>query len=302
MIRIGYDGKRFFHNSTGLGNYSRNLITVLSKYFPENEYLLYNPKKSDNHTLAKFNISVQEILPKNFISKKLKSLWRLCFVSDSIEKNTAIFHGLSGEIPLGISSKVKKVVTIHDLIFIRYPKLYSFFDRKIHFLKFKYAAQKSDIVVAISEQTKNDIITYFGISEDKIKVIYQGCDPVYKENYSESEKTEVIKRFHLPQKFILNVGTIETRKNAFLIVKAIQGTNIPLVLVGRKTAYCKEIDDFISQIKMQNQVLYLTKISQSDLAILYQAASIFVYPSIFEGFGIPIIEALYSKTPVITTN
>jgi glycosyltransferase involved in cell wall biosynthesis len=302
MIRIGFDGKRFFHNNTGLGNYSRNLIKVVSDYFPDNEYLLYNPKKNSKYTLDPFNTSVIEILPKSLFSKKLKSLWRLWFVSASIEKNTTIFHGLSGEIPLGLSKKIKKVVTIHDLIFLRYPNLYSFFDRKIHFLKFKYAAQKSDIVVAISEQTKNDIITYLGISEDKIKVIYQGCDPVYKENYSENEKTEVIKRFHLPQKFILNVGTIETRKNAFLIVKAIQGTTIPLVLVGRKTAYCKEIDLFISENNMQNQVIYIHKISQNDLAILYQTATIFVYPSIFEGFGIPIIEALYSKTPVITTN
>lgn len=302
MIRIGFDGKRFFHNNTGLGNYSRNLIKVVSDYFPDNEYLLYNPKKNSKYTLDTFNTSVKEILPKSFLSKKFKSLWRLWFVHSSIEKNTTIFHGLSGEIPLGLSKKIKKVVTIHDLIFIRYPNLYSFFDRKIHFLKFKYAAQKSDVVVAISKQTKNDIITYLGISEDKIKVIYQGCDPVYKENYSESKKTEVIKRYHLPQKFILNVGTIETRKNAFLIVKGIQGTTIPLVLVGRKTAYCKEIDNFISENNMQNQLIYINKISQNDLAIIYQTASVFVYPSIFEGFGIPIIEALYSKTPVITTN
>jgi glycosyltransferase involved in cell wall biosynthesis len=133
-------------------------------------------------------------------------------------------------------------------------------------------------------------------------VIYQGCNAVFKNQFTEDEKKAVTEKFHFPKKFILNVGTIETRKNAFTIVKAIQGTSIPLVLVGRKTAYCKEIDEYISKHQMQNQVFYLNKISQHELAMLYQLATVFVYPSVFEGFGIPIIEALFSKTPVITTN
>lgn len=302
MMRIGFDGKRFFHNNTGLGNYSRSLIKVLSDYFPENEYLLYNPKPTNKHTLRGFNKSVIEILPESPFVKKFNSLWRLTFVSNKIKKqNIAIFHGLSGEIPLGLPKKIKKIVTIHDLIFIRYPNLYSYFDRKIHFLKFKYAAQKSDVVVAISQQTKNDIISFLQIPENKIKVIYQGCNAVYKQVFTEIEIENTLKKYNLPSEYILNVGTIEKRKNLLILLKSITRTNKNVVVIGKKTAYFKEIWSFIVSNNLEKQVFFLKDLTLEEMAMIYQKSTLFVYPSIFEGFGIPIIEALYSKTPVISS-
>jgi glycosyltransferase involved in cell wall biosynthesis len=302
-MRIGFDAKRFYHNNTGLGNYSRSLIKILSENFVDNRYVLFNPKKTNRFSLLTYNNSVEEVLPKGFLAKKFNSFWRLIWVKKAIDgKKIDVFHGLSGEIPLFLPKQLKKIVTIHDLIFVRYPELYSYFDCKIHFLKFKNAAEKADIVVAISEQTKNDIVSFLGVSPEKIKVIYQGCSDLYKVSYAEKEKEEIVNKFELPEKFILNVGTIETRKNALLIIKAIQGTNIHLVLVGRKTAYYNEIENFIINNKMQKQVFYISSISQNELAVLYQCATLFVYPSIFEGFGIPIIEALYSKIPVIASD
>lgn len=302
MIRIGFDGKRFFHNNTGLGNYSRSLIKVLSNYFPENEYYLYNPKRTNKHTLQNFNSAVIEILPEGIFSKKLKSLWRLTLVVSKIKKqNITIFHGLSGEIPIGLPKNTKKIVTIHDLIFIRYPNLYSWFDRKIHFLKFKYAAQKSDVVVAISEQTKKDIVSFLKIPEDKIKVIYQGCNEVYKQVFSEIEIENTIQKYHLPKEFILNVGTIEKRKNLLILLKSITGTDKNIVVIGKKTDYFIEVWQFIVDNNLENQVFFLKNLTLEEMAMVYQKSKLFVYPSIFEGFGIPIIEALYSKTPVITS-
>ncbi len=301
-MRIGFDGKRFFHNNTGLGNYSRSLIKVLSDNLPKNEYILYNPKKSGKYNLKNYKKSVIEVLPEKYLLKKMKSLWRLYFVSNKIKKqNLAIYHGLSGEIPLGLPNKIKKVVTIHDLIFIRYPNLYSYFDRKIHFLKFKYAAKYSDIIVAISQQTKNDIISFLDISEDKIKVIYQGCNSVFKQKFSEIEIKNTIKKYNLPEDYILNVGTIEKRKNLLIILKSITNTNKNLVVIGKKTAYFNEIWNYILSNNLENQVFFLKNLSLEEMAIIYQKATLFIYPSIFEGFGIPIIEALYSKTPVITS-
>ena len=298
---IGFDGKRFFHNNTGLGNYSRSLIKVLSDYYPDNEYLLYNPKKNNRYILANFNKSVKEILPEKFLSKYFKSLWRLWFVSDSIKKIATIFHGLSGEIPLGLPNNVKKVVTIHDLIFIRHPNLYSYFDRKIHFLKFKYAAQKSDVVVAISQQTKNDVVSFLKIPEDKIKVIYQGCNEVYKQVFTEIQIENTLKKYNLPNEYILNVGTVEKRKNLLILLKTITKTNKNVVVIGKKTAYFKQIWSFIISNNLEKQVYFLKELTLEEMAMIYQKSTLFVYPSIFEGFGIPIIEALYSKTPVITS-
>ncbi len=194
------------------------------------------------------------------------------------------------------------MVTIHDLIFLRYPQWYSFFDRKIHFYKFKKAAIQSNHIIAISEQTKADIIAYLKIPAEKITVVYQGCQDVFKKTYSEAEKTAVRQKFHLPTAFVLNVGTLEKRKNALTIVKAIQNLDTSLVLIGKETAYTEEIHRYIETNGLQKKVLFLKTYPPTELAIVYQLATVFVYPSIFEGFGIPIIEALFSKTPVITTN
>lgn len=301
-MRIGFDAKRFFHNKTGLGNYSRDLIRILHKYYPQNEYLLYNPKKTNQYRQVVVNQCVSERNPEGFW-KKIKSIWRSVGVPAQFDEDKIdIYHGLSGEIPIRIPKNIKKIVTIHDLIFERYPHLYSFFDRKIHFQKFKYAAQKADVVVAISQQTKKDIVDFLKINPDKIQVIYQGCSNAFKKEYSEKEKNEVREKFSLPDNYILNVGTLEERKNVLTIVKAIKNIDTKLVLVGKKTSYYQKIEKYIVDNQLQNKVIHLSNVGLEELAMLYQMATIFVYPSIFEGFGIPIVEALYSKTPVITTH
>lgn len=300
---LGFDAKRFFHNKTGLGNYSLDLIRILAQYHPENSYLLYNPKPKKIDRIPVDGKIIIEHLPESKKDKKLSSLWRLFSISTQIKKDKVdLYHGLSGEIPIGLNkSQVKTVVTIHDLIFMRYPNLYSFFDRKIHYYKFKYAANKADLVIAISEQTKKDIITYLKINPNKIKVIYQGCAPIFKEEISAEFIEFTRNKYLLPTNFILNVGTIEKRKNVLSVIKAIKEIDTQLVIIGKKTAYFNEIKTFISENKLQNKVIFLENVELKELASIYRMASVFIYPSVFEGFGIPIIEALYSKTPVITS-
>ena len=300
---LGFDAKRFFHNKTGLGNYSRDLIRILVQYHPENSYLLYNPKPKKIDRIPVDGKIIIEHLPESTKDKKKSSLWRLFSISTQIKKDKVdLYHGLSGEIPIGLNkSHVKTVVTIHDLIFMRYPNLYSFFDRKIHYYKFKYAANKADLVIAISEQTKKDIITYLNINPNKIKVIYQGCAPIFKEEISAEFIEFTRNKYLLPTNFILNVGTIEKRKNVLSVIKAIKEIDTQLVIIGKKTAYFNEINTFISENKLQNKVIFLENVELKELASIYRMASVFIYPSVFEGFGIPIIEALYSKTPVITS-
>ena len=300
-MKIGFDAKRFFHNATGLGNYSRDLIRIMSCFYPQNNYFLYNPKpKSIDRTFIDGKIIVEKLFSGN---RLFANLWRLFFIKNElIQDKIDIFHGLSGEIPVGLkSTNIKTIVTIHDVIFLRYPKLYFFIDRKIYFWKFRYAANNADVVIAISEQTKRDIIDFLKISPNKIIVIYQGCSAVFKKTATIEEMNLVQEKYQLPQKFILNVGTIEERKNIFSVVKAIQNTDIKLVIVGKKTKYYQQISAFLVEKEMQNQVIFLENIPLNELSWLYQLATIFVYPSVFEGFGIPIIEALYSKTPVISS-
>ena len=302
-MKIGFDAKRIFHNTTGLGNYSRDLVRVLDTFYPSNTYFLYNPKPK-KVTRLQLTDSMKEVLPNSFFWKKFSSLWRQRAIIQQIKKDKIdLFHGLSGEIPRGLRKEgIKSVVTIHDLIFMRYPNLYSYFDRKIHLAKFKYAAEQADKIIAISEQTKEDIIYYLKVASSKIEVVYQGCSDVFKQQRTEQEKLALKKKYQLPEKFLLNVGTVEERKNALTIIKAIKNIETFLVIVGKKTKYYQQIKSYIETHNLKDKVLFLEGLTLDELSTLYQLAEIFIYPSIFEGFGIPIIEALYSKTPVITTN
>jgi glycosyltransferase involved in cell wall biosynthesis len=300
---VGFDAKRFFHNKTGLGNYSRDLVRILAMYYPENTYLLYNPNPAKSSPIFLDGEIIQEKIPIKKKDKIFSSFWRLFKIVPEIKADkVTIYHGLSGEIPIGLHKNGPKIiVTIHDLIFIHYPELYSFFDRKIHYLKFKYAAKNSDLIIAISEQTKKDIIYFFKIKPEKIKVIYQGCAPIFKEEI-ELDFIEMVKnKYRLPSKFILNVGTIEKRKNILSVIKSIRNIDIHLVVIGKKTIYFKEIKEYISENGIEAKIIFLENVDIKELAVIYRLAKIFIYPSIFEGFGIPIIEALYSRTPVITT-
>ena len=297
-MKIAFDGKRFFNNSSGLGNYSRDLVRILATYFPGNEYVLFNQSKSEKgkEILQLSNVSFQETSTGNF-SRQFK------MGKDAQEIDADIFHGLSGELPLKWNEKpIKKIVTIHDLIFLRFPQYYSFFDRKIHFWKFQKAAEQADLIIAISEQTKRDIIQFLKVPEEKIRVVYQGCHQAFKENQSVDFLNSIKEKYNLPERFILNVGTIEARKNLLNIVKAINGSEIPLVVIGKKTNYFKKIQNFLQKNKLDNQVHFLENVSMEELAAIYKLADLFVYPSFFEGFGIPVIEALFSKTAVITSN
>lgn len=301
-MNIGFEAKRVFHNKTGLGNYSRDLIRILSQYSAKNNYFLYNPKPSAISLFETNERNVFEKKPRTWFYTRFYNLWRQNgIIKDLIADDITIFHGLSGEIPVGLrKNNIKSIVTIHDLIFMHYPHLYSFFDRKIHYFKFKKAAKEADAIIAISEQTKKDIVKFLKVDPNKIEVIYQGCQAVFKEHYTEEEKNEVAAHYNLPKNFILNVGTIEERKNALTIVKAIKNIDTTLIIVGKETKYSETIKSYLKANNMEKKVVFLKGLSSKKLAITYQLATIFIYPSIFEGFGIPVIEALYSKTPVIT--
>ncbi len=306
-MNIAFDAKRAFLNNSGLGNYSRTLIKSLNQYYTENNYTLFTTKKSEgdfqNYIAAQKNNSIEE--PKNFIDKKFRSRWRSYGITDELNQHHIdVYHGLSNELPFNITKfKGKKIVSTHDLIFLRYPKLYPYLDRKIYNKKFRHACDVADVIVAISEETKRDIEKYYFIPENKIKVIYQSCDEAFYKTYSNDDKLKIKNTYNLPDEFLFYVGTIEERKNLITIVKALkQVKDIPLVVVGKKTNYYNKVVEFMKTNNLQNRVIFLENVSNAELPIIYQLAKLFIFPSLFEGFGIPIIEALTSKVPVITSN
>lgn len=300
-MRIGYDAKRAFNNHRGLGNYSRDTIRIMATHFPDLQMDLFTPKRDSS---IRFDIpkDVTIIEPKNGF---MTSLWRTFGIAKEAKKQQLdLYHGLSHELPIGIEkTHIPTVVTMHDLIFIRHPELYPFIDRKLYKTKYLRSCRVADRIIAVSQQTQNDLIELWGIEEGKISVVYQGCHPAFCQQVSESQKETVRKKYNLPESYLLNVGAIEPRKNQLLILKALEGgaIDIPLVIAGRKTDYLTELQHFIEKKKLQSQVQILPNVDFNDLPALYQCASIFVYPSHFEGFGIPIVEALQSGVPVIAT-
>jgi glycosyltransferase involved in cell wall biosynthesis len=302
-MHIGFEAKRAFFNNSGLGNYSRNTINGLAKFYPDINLSLFTP--DTNPEVFTPNKGIEVIVPGG-IWKLAKSLWRRNGMSSSVrDLKPDIFHGLSHELPVGIEhTGVKCVVTMHDLIFLRYPEFYKAPDIKIYEKKFMHAARVARRIIAISEQTKSDLITYFGAEKEKIEVLYQGCNPVYFEQLNEERKTETARKYTLPQDFILYVGTIEERKNLLGILKALVSKNIslPLVVVGRKTRYFNECMSFIEQNNLTHQIQFHHTINYTDLPAFYQLAKLMIYPSFFEGFGLPVLEAQASGCPVITSN
>lgn len=283
-MKIGFDAKRYFNNQTGLGNYSRWLIDSLLQN-EENNYLLYQPKKVET-TLANVRYP-QGIM--SFIS----SLWRSKFIcSDLIKDEIDVYHGLSNELPFGIhKTNIKSVVTIHDLINLRYPENYAFMDRSIYRLKLRYAQKQAYKIIVPSSQTKKDLIHFFGTDKGKIEVIPLATRPKIESNEEKIVLAE----------YILCVSSFDRRKNLVNLVKAYKKLPLPkpkLILAGKSGDDLYKVKKAIAHDQMIETKLDLTN---EDLANLYKHCLFCVYPSVFEGFGIPILEAFQHNKTVATS-
>lgn len=301
MAVLAFDAKRAFHNTTGLGNYSRFILDGLAKYYGEEyQFLLMNPRGSTHYTHR--DERLKEVLPEG-IYRTFSSLWRSgALWKDLRKQRVELFHGLSNELPSGLGRQgIRSVVTIHDLIFESHPQYYQTVDRLIYRQKFKRAAQQAHLVLSVSAFTKDQLVARYGIDPQKIVVHYQSCHPAFHQNHSPQADAALLENLQLPAQYVLSVGTIEERKNLLHSLKAIQSIDIPLVVVGRGGKYAQQCKNFVAQNGMAHRVQWIEKISPEALAALYRKARLFLYPSRVEGFGIPIIEALFSACPVITT-
>lgn len=281
MIKIAFDAKRYFHNNTGLGNYSRTIVKGIERWFPEDECMLYDEKS----------------LTRTFrLGKK------------AVADGCTIFHGLSNELPTDCHL-LPSVVTIHDVCWRTFPEMYHFFDRHIYDLKYGTSCKRADKVIAISESTKRDVMEIYGVKEERVEVIYQPVQEYYYTPLPSDDVNKMVKEAlpYLPEEFILYVGSINKRKNLMSVVKAL--AMIPkeerpfLLVIGNGHEYRREVEDFISKNSdLQNSIAIETGIHNNQLLqALYTKAIAFVYPSFYEGFGLPVVEAALQKTPVITS-
>lgn len=315
-MNIGFDAKRAYHNGTGLGFYSRILIDLLATHFPSNNYFLFNPKPGRFFNTEVNNL--HEILPKAKLHQLLSSAWRSKWVTKDLKKfNVDLYHGLSQEIPIGIEKTgIPAIVTIHDLFAELYPKDFKPLDVKTYRSKLRYACKHASKIIAISTDTKQHIVNRYGIDPLKIEVTYQTCDPVFNKIETEETKEKIREKYQLPKSFFLYVGSIIARKNLLNICKAIKRVQneigLPLVVVGNGKAYKEKVKQYLRENQLENTVIFLSEqlaaqgkqpfVATEDFPGLYQLATALIYPSFYEGFGIPIIEAMSSGVPVITSS
>lgn len=305
-MNIAFDAKRITNNATGLGNYSRFVLEALTEYRPENRYLLYSPSigRPELYRELLEHRSVQLHTPHRALAFLGGSLWRNYSIPRLVrEAKVDLFHGLSNELPLGLyrAQRVGTVVTIHDLAFIRYPQYYKPIDRLLYRRKYGASARAADHVITVSEQTRRDVIDIFGVEEERVTTVYQGCS----ERFAQIQPEEVAaarQALRLPQRYMLFVGSIEERKNLLLAVEALaqlQDKELHLVAVGRRTPYVQQVLDRARRLGVLSRLHLLHQVGATYLPGIYGGAEVFVYPSRFEGFGIPIIEALNAGIPVI---
>lgn len=310
-MRIGFDGKRATHNFRGLGNYSRSLIEGLVEYAPNEELFLYTPSFKEQRALEwvkKYQDKIHIRVPENILSQNFPSLWRSYFLEQrTASDNLDIFHGLSHELPFFLKkSHSKWIVTIHDLIFLRYPEFFPFIDRQVYFQKFKRACNSADLVIAICEQTKKDLIEILNVDERKIVVHYQSCDPQFYHASKSEHIARTRQQYSLPANYILHVGAFEERKNQLNTLEAFAeiSKEFPhhLIFIGEGKKHLNKVKMKAIELGLVNRVHFLSSVSYIDLPVFYQEADLFCFPSLFEGFGIPILEALFSNTPVLTSH
>ncbi|MFZ1704990.1 MAG: glycosyltransferase family 1 protein [Saprospiraceae bacterium] len=294
---IAFDAKRLFHNFTGLGNYSRTLVKNLQFFYPEHSYHLFTSKFSVNEE-SKYFLDKEKFT----IHTSSNPLWRSFGMRREINSlRPDIYHGLSHEIPTGLHPSICQLVTFHDLIYEIYPHQFGLWDRKMYQKKYRRSAKLADGIIAISQSTKQDLLTYYQIPGKKVKVLFQSCNEVFQTNIP-AMKTDLIQE----KDYFLYVGSLIERKNVENILRAFakldESQRKPFILVGSGLKnYVQHLKKMMHSLNIQQWFRMIPHVSNEQLVSLYDHAFALVYPSIYEGFGIPVIEALFRKKPVISS-
>jgi glycosyltransferase involved in cell wall biosynthesis len=310
-IRCLAEGRR-----TGVDEYARRTLVWLFERYPEDNFILFfNSWKNQSLDLA-WATRYPNVVVKTFhIPNKLLnlSLWYLRYPHlDTLLGGVDIFFAPNINF-LAVSKKTSLVVTAHDLSFEYFPEAFSWKQRFWHYIiDFRGLLKRADAIIAVSESTKSDLIDYYGISEKRIEVIYSGVDGEFRPfSRNNEELVAVQKKYALPYKFVLSLGTFEPRKNTVSLVKAfeafcrvhpLESKEVYLVLAGAYGWKSEELKQAVITSPYREYIHVIGYVEPQDKAALYNLASVFVYPSVYEGFGFPPLEALACGTPVITSS
>ena len=293
---------------TGVEEYTINLLSHLLPLKPEiNYHLFYNAfnKVALNYDWLNFNnVQLKDFRIPNRLFFILARYFNQPKVDKLLNNIDVYFNPHFFVAPL--TNKCKKVITFHDLSFEHYPEFFSWRKRGWQrlLMNTRKETERADKIIAVSQSTKNDLVNFYGINQEKIKVIYSGVGEQFK-ILKDNQILNIIKnKYNLPNEFILYFGTIEPRKNLIGLIKSfelIKNKDIKLVMAGANGWLYQDILNTAKKSKRSNDIFFTGFVQEEDKPYLYNLAKVFVYPSFFEGFGFPPLEAMSCGVPIITS-
>lgn len=314
-MRIGIDIRNIGKQRTGDEKVFLNLIRGLAKLDTENTYVLCVDTRSDAE-IADLKKTLGIEGRENFHIASLgsgnKFLWNTWVLPRYVRKHPVDIYHTQYVVPFFLPRSVKVVTHMHDVSFKVFPQLISFLDRFFLALLIPRSLKRADFIVAVSQFTKNEIIARYNIRSEKIQVISNAASGGFEKKgdlFNDTAVKRVYDRYHLPEKYILYVGTLQPRKNIPVLLRAFEKlhyrvSDVKLVLAGNRQAHHTdpEIEHLIKTLNIEKNVLFPGYISDDDLPYVFCLASAFVYPSVYEGFGMPILEAMSQGIPVAASD
>ena len=312
FLRIGINARYAQRQITGIERYTVELIKHIGKIDTKDRFTLFFnkhepvPNLSDN---PHFSSYVSRFPTR---STPMRILWDELILYFEIVKNRIdVFHGPSFVVPVLKPKSCRYIITVHHLSWLYYPERFTFFNRLVFTFFLPRSIRNADKIIADSYATKKDIIKFFKVPSKKIKVIYLGIDDglytLKKDREDQEKRTEVLHKYNLPDKYILSIGSLLPRKNVVNIIRAFhelrkKGREEKLVIIGKKAWLYEQIFNVIKQFNLKDDVIFTGYVDDKDLPCLYGSARLLLFPSLYEGFGLPILEAMASGCPVITSN
>jgi glycosyltransferase involved in cell wall biosynthesis len=300
-VRVAIDARKL--HDFGIGTYIRNLLRHLARIDRENEFVLlsHEPDMGVAATLGENFRAVLEPSDNYSIAEQIHVPWVL------MREKPDVYHAPHYVLPVAVRSR--SVVTIHDCIHLMFPQ---YLPNRAAYAYARgamwSAARRSDRILTVSEASKRDILHFFNVPPDKISVVYNAIDESIWEEPAPEDIERVRERFQLDQRFVLYAGTIKPHKNLVRLIEAFaelrkgEFEELKLLIIGDEISKLPALRRAVHSQKLHKHVRFLGFLPDETLAALYRLASVFVFPSLYEGFGLPPLEAMASGTPVVTSN
>ena len=303
-MRIGIDATALPPQPVGAGNYIIQLIRALAADDIDRQLVIFAQEKGPELINLPSDSSIEWRIVQDS-SPGSRLIWEQT-VLPSLASKTKIdlLHSLHYTKPLRLICA--SVVTFHDMTYYLYPQLHTWTRRMIFPTAMRLSSKQADAIIAVSESTRKDVIRLLQIDPEKIYTTHLGVDPTFRVISDIESRERAATDYRLPEKFILYLGTIEPRKNLPVLIRAYKqlvesGTEHKLFLVGKYGWMYKEVLNLVNELDIEDMVYFTGYVPQEDLPLVYNLASLFVYPTIYEGFGLPALEAMACGVPVITS-